>query len=257
MRNSELGMSALGLSISIAVIALLLGSVVGANNLIHNAKLRRLTTEFNQLNTVVSTFRDEYGYYPGDIPNASRFWNATDCGTDSVGAIGSCNGDGDENIEYSTSAAGAPQEDIMVWKHLSLADKIKGFYDNANISSTQRYALGTNALASVSFEGGGFNIRSETTAPTDLPNGLGMMIRFGALDSSNEGGITSGGLLSAKDAQAIDDKLDDGVASAGKFNVIRGSDMTDGCINDPGDMEYDLRNTSESCQLVFWHILIN
>lgn len=70
--RSEKGFTLIEIAIALAVISLLLGGIiVGANSVIENAKTANLLEQIKDLAAASRDFKSRYGYFPGDLPNAS------------------------------------------------------------------------------------------------------------------------------------------------------------------------------------------
>ena len=90
------------LSIVLVILGLLTGGVLTGQSLIKAAELRSVTTELNQWQTVVNTFKGKYFAIPGDMSNAHLFWGSAggsgfiDDGCESATGTGTqtCSGDG-------------------------------------------------------------------------------------------------------------------------------------------------------------------
>jgi prepilin-type N-terminal cleavage/methylation domain-containing protein len=128
MRN---GFSLIELSIVLVILGLLTGGVLTGQNLIRAAELRSITTEFQNYQASVMTFRNKYMALPGDMVNATSFWaSAGGTGADAIcfavestGAE-TCNGNGDGSI----GELGAPSERYRFWQHLANAGLVQGSY---------------------------------------------------------------------------------------------------------------------------------
>ena len=88
------GFTLVELSIVIIIIGFLIAGVAAGQSLIKQAALNSVITEYGGIRLSVNTFKERYGFFPGDFPNAYAYWGAP-CGADTVGAKESCNGNGD------------------------------------------------------------------------------------------------------------------------------------------------------------------
>jgi|GEM_PF-7046659 len=68
------GFTLLELAIVMAIIGLIAGGVVVGANMIEAAENRSLISDVEKYRTVVHTFKEKYGKFPGDLHNATRFW---------------------------------------------------------------------------------------------------------------------------------------------------------------------------------------
>lgn len=73
------------LSIVLVILGLLTGGILAGQNLIRAAELRSVTTQLQQYQTALQTFRNKYFALPGDMTKATDFWTSafgTNCVTD-------------------------------------------------------------------------------------------------------------------------------------------------------------------------------
>ncbi len=57
------------MSIVLVIIGLIAGGILVGQDLISSAAIRAQISQIEKYNTAVNTFRNKYGYIPGDIPN--------------------------------------------------------------------------------------------------------------------------------------------------------------------------------------------
>ena len=86
------GFTLIELSITLVIIALIVGGILIGRDLISKTRLNAIVTEAQQLKSAVVTFKAQYGYLPGDMPNATSIW------TTAAAWGGGNNGDGDGSI---------------------------------------------------------------------------------------------------------------------------------------------------------------
>src|ERR1039458_9134105 len=84
------GFTLIELSVVLVIIGLIVGSVLVGQSLISAAGVRATIAQIEKYNTAANTFREKYGYLPGDIkdPDASSF---------GLAARGQYAGEGDDN----------------------------------------------------------------------------------------------------------------------------------------------------------------
>ena len=139
-KNIENGFTLIELSVVIVLIGLIVASVVGAQKLIEQAKLRSIITDFNNYKTALNAFRLEYNALPGDLTRATSYWPTASTG----------NGNGNRMIEVAGGVT-YHAESTYVWQQLVLGGLIEGAYVggdviNGGCSCPARFVIGENAV---------------------------------------------------------------------------------------------------------------
>ena len=262
MRN---GFSLVELSIVLVILGLLTGGILTGQTLIRAAELRAVTTEYQNYVSATQTFRDKYFGIPGDLRNASRFWNqqfsGSGCtGNGTINAAGACDGNGDGIVAVDT-AAGQTGENLQFWRHLANAGLIEGTYSATAVGGVDGTVFGANVPRS-KLSNAGWGIFTADSWNNEngsqarfLPDTVIATIDydssflFGAAVSNN---LNFGPALAPEEAWNIDTKLDDGNPVVGfvlapSFNCNRATSLLGAGTPD----EYDLTNTATACSLVF------
>ena len=114
------GFTLVELAIVLVIIGLILGAILKGQELINNAKMKRLYNQYREVLAAIYTYYDRYGAFPGDDPTANIRWT------------GIPNGDGDGLIEgfNINCGTGSGGESCLLWHHLKLANIITGSLDN-------------------------------------------------------------------------------------------------------------------------------
>ena len=68
LKKQEQGFTLVELAIVLVIIGLLLGAVLKGQQLIYNAKVKRVQNQIKEMEAAFYTYYDKYGYYPGDDP---------------------------------------------------------------------------------------------------------------------------------------------------------------------------------------------
>jgi prepilin-type N-terminal cleavage/methylation domain-containing protein len=110
--GNQAGFTLIEIAIVMVIIGLLIGGVLKGQEMINNAKVKRVMKQADELRAAIMTFYDKYGQYPGD-ENSTSFPPGNDTTT----------GNNDGHI----SAAEAPG----VFTDLLLANLISGTYTAA------------------------------------------------------------------------------------------------------------------------------
>jgi len=251
MRRS--GFSLVELSIVLVILGLLTGGVLTGQNLIRAAELRSVTTEFNNYQTAVMTFRDKYFAVPGDMNNATDFWDVLStgvCPSGSGSGTETCSGNGDGIVD---EAPGNDRfgERYSFWQHLANAGLIEGSYTGKSGTSWHVDSdPGENVPASKISNAGWdvFNRVGGSAEKYDL--NYGNHFSYGVKFSSTRGMYAP--VFSPEEAWGIDKKIDDGVPGRGRV-IARYWDNA--CAKASSDTDYDapynLSDTSLQCSLYF------
>ncbi|MGC8966364.1 MAG: prepilin-type N-terminal cleavage/methylation domain-containing protein [Caldimicrobium sp.] len=122
MRERMRGFTLVELAIVLVIIGIILGAVLKGQELVFNAKVKRLVSQAKEMMAALYTYYDKYGYYPGDDPTAATRWAGTISG----------NGNGIIDGGYCDAAG---EESCRLWQHLRLANIISGDPNDTNPAS--------------------------------------------------------------------------------------------------------------------------
>jgi prepilin-type N-terminal cleavage/methylation domain-containing protein len=115
------GFTLVELAIVLVIIGIILGAVLKGQELIFNAKVKRLQSQIKEMIAAFYTYYDKYGYYPGDDPTASSRWS-----------VGSGNSNGTIDGGYCDTTG---EESCLLWQHLRYANIISGDPNDATPAS--------------------------------------------------------------------------------------------------------------------------
>jgi prepilin-type N-terminal cleavage/methylation domain-containing protein len=246
--TSTSGFTLVELSMVIVIIGLIFAGVVGGQSLIKTSKMNAQILDLNKFETAYNTFKLEYNSIPGDMRNASSYW------------AGSTNGDGNGRItQVADDGFLTSNENIKFFEHLSRAKLLPETYTN-----TMTLGVGYPSLKLNSSKGmtAGASIRPGNSGSEHQLSNNNVMLRYVAaifLHVSNPSGVWANqfefndytGIASPLTLSTIDRKIDDGVATNGKFKAYRtwGSILGNCLTGDDGD--YFLTETRENCMGVF------
>lgn len=179
MKRPQLGFTLVEIAIVLIVIGLLLGGALKGQELITQARIKSIASDFSNITVAIYGYQDRYRKLPGDDDQADSRWTSPQAGK----------GDGNGSLDDGTLAAilncstepAKDTENCKLWQHLRLAGFING--DPSSKLPPQNASGGT------------------------------LQVQNGALSS---GGLTicSGG-LPGKIANAIDSQFDDGKPGSG------------------------------------------
>ena len=126
MYKKQQGFTLIEIAIVLVIIGLLLGGVLKGQEMITNAKIKRLENDFNGLLSAVYSYQDRYQSLPGDDAAAAGRWAAV-----------TRSGNGNGLIAGNWNSTRATDESRLFWQHLRASGLITG-----DSSST---TLATNA----------------------------------------------------------------------------------------------------------------
>lgn len=222
--TSRSGFTLIELSIVLVIIGLIVGGVLVGQDLIEAANIRAQISQLEKYNTAVRTFQIKYNCLPGDCANAANF---------GFPARGSNPGQGDGNgvIEgYSVGIGWCPScqnsgEAITFWVDLSMAALIEGSFTlgspSVNVPGT--VTAGTNPGLSSYYPSAKIGHNNSIYVWGDGISGSDGINYFTIATvtslGSGSGFISTPG-LSAREAYAIDTKIDDGLPQSGRMQAI-------------------------------------
>jgi len=70
LRNNQKGFTLVEIAIVMVIIGLLIGGILKGQEMINNAKVKRVVKQADEMRAAVMTFYDKYGQYPGDENSA-------------------------------------------------------------------------------------------------------------------------------------------------------------------------------------------
>lgn len=206
----QTGFTLVEVAIVLVIIGLILGGVFKGQALVDNARVRSISSEMTGIRTAWYSFQERYRSIPGDFPKASTQIDSA-----------AVPGDGNGRIDDSRERAG-------VWQQLSLAGFISGNYDGSTAAagSANDVVCAPQTCPQNPFSGYYKITYSSQSADTASP--------------AHE--IFTGDQIPVNILSQLDTKLDDGIATSGKFRVHRAfaAACTDGS-------EWDLASANANC----------
>jgi prepilin-type N-terminal cleavage/methylation domain-containing protein len=230
------GFTLIEISIALVIIALIVAGVLIGRDMLHNAAIRQLLKQRDQLESSVQAFRLKYNCLPGDCLRASSLG----LGVNTPGAYGE-NGNGNGIIEgYQLSTGGPTLEINNMWYHLARSNLISfAIDDNVNYQPDTVACRDTGGhptspcvtgLVSTNTEGvpGGWWLVALSPDPTYNCTAGAFPYRLSRLHywwlAAVVGGGAGAAIFTPLDSFLIDSKLDDGKATTG--DVVIAHDQT-------------------------------
>ncbi len=131
------GFTLIELSIVLVIIGLIVGGVIGGQALVKAAKYSSVISDIGEIRIAQNTFVMQYDALPGDMRDASDYWNVTLCPNGGGNTI-PCNGNGDGSISVLNNVKGKLAEHQRAFLHLSLSEIFTTDYvGNDRISSVE------------------------------------------------------------------------------------------------------------------------
>ncbi len=112
-RNSEAGFTLVEIAIVMVIIGLLIGGVLKGQEMIKNAKIKRVMKQVDELRAAALSYQDRFGLLPGDDNTA----------VGRPGWMGVANGNGNGQINGGN---GTGAESLGLFQHLAAANLIAG-----------------------------------------------------------------------------------------------------------------------------------
>lgn len=187
--KKEQGFSLIELAIVLVIAGLLLAGVMRGQELIANAKVKSLASDFRNIPTYFYGYQDRFRALPGDDHAADAHVS---------GAVATTTGQAQNGlIQGNWNSATNTDESFLVWQHLRLAGLATGATD---ITSAQ--------YAPRNSEGGQLGVTSVAA--------LGA-VTAGTFNSAHA--MCSDGIL-GRYAQQLDTMLDDGAGNSGAMRIV-------------------------------------
>jgi prepilin-type N-terminal cleavage/methylation domain-containing protein len=187
--RKQSGFTLVEIAIVLVIIGLLLGGILKGQEMITQAKIKNVISDFSGVSAAYHGYQDRYRAIPGDDPNAATRWAVAPAATP---------GNGNGVLAGAYNSATATDESRHWWDHLRRAGFISG-------SGTQQPFNAVNGMIGVQT-----GDAAAATGPTMLTAAAGAGFVSLIMCSAN---------LPDKIAIAVDTQMDDGASNLG---TVRG-----------------------------------
>jgi prepilin-type N-terminal cleavage/methylation domain-containing protein len=260
IKSYNSGFTILEISIVLVIVGLLVAGVLGGQEIIKSMKINGTIAQMNEITAAANSFKLKYDSLPGDMPDATDYWGATDTGELNGGSTfddpcnlyneqtkTTCNGNGSGLIGNSS---GSSSESLIFWQHL----KISEIYKKSNLptSSVASDCLGGNNYCGVKTKLNDKVIINIQYQPefSDIRDQLKKYKNMYMLAENvdmDSGVYFTNSITTAEDSYFIDSKIDDGMPTSGGVTTWDGSSGS--CRDSSDPPKYDISNTSNKCGL--------
>lgn len=118
--RQQAGFTLVEIAIVLVIIGLLLGGVLKGQEIITNAKIKNLESDFNGISAAIYSYQDRYRAIPGDDKNTETRWGSTVTKGDGNSKIAS----GSTIHKFDSTTTG--EESRLFWLHLRNAGLVTG-----------------------------------------------------------------------------------------------------------------------------------
>ena len=205
--TKQKGFTLVEIAIVLVIVGLLIGGVLKGQEMITNAKLKRIESDNAGIAAAMFSYQDRYTQLPGDDSDAvARF----DIYTSSTGNFGNGNG----IIEGAWSPTTGTPETLIFWKHLRASGLVPG---GANDTTQPTNAYG----GLIGIRDGALGIAGHVTIFGQIEGPIAKIIESRLDDGDPQTGRVQGGCTSC--GTAID--MDSGTSGSNAYSDAERYDM--------------------------------
>ena len=129
MKQRNEGFTLVEIAIVLVIIGLLLGGILKGQEMITQAKIKNVISDFSGISAAYHGYVDRYKKIPGDDPCAGGVVVAGTCGTTTGRWTGAVAGDGNGVVAGKYNSATTTDESRKWWDHLRRAGFVSGVGD--------------------------------------------------------------------------------------------------------------------------------
>lgn len=219
-RAAQRGFTLVEMAIVLVIIGLIIGGILKGQEIVDNARVKSQVSQIDGIKAAISTFVDEYNYFPGDDPNAVT----------QIGVIAGTNGNGDGFVSpnagagFADNVAAGAGEVNWVWYHLQTAQLLTGIPLQ---NSAAGVATGAVAAANLfTYQG---KLASSYLYYGDMIWNATVENKMIRIQGNNSYGNVPTPAVRVADANQIDTKYDDGVPGTGNILAAEYSNAANCC----------------------------
>ncbi|MBP7709498.1 MAG: prepilin-type N-terminal cleavage/methylation domain-containing protein [Rickettsiales bacterium] len=234
--------SLIELSIVLIVIGLLIAGITGGASLIKSSELRSVMGEARGYAVAVNAFYSQFNALPGDYGTAL--------------APATVAGDADGKIEYFSDAGTPAAEGLQAWLSLKAIGAVDPTVSVVGVGVAQvPGTTGTFHMPASKIKSSGWAFDYNSDAGS-LQNVVVLTQAIGTGTAANtlvKGATIATAAITPADGLAIDSKIDDGAANAGKVravNPLNGTGCAGGTVTVPS-ASYTVATTTKACALSY------